>query len=435
VIGLASTRDRVHLYAGHHVPDSHVMRYVKFVVIVLSSELLVAKENASFPFFQRCGKMLSCGHQCPSLCGENCPHSRFCHECGTVGRLQVVDMISFSTYEDHDVDDDPVIFLPCGHFFAVSTLDGHLEIDSVYVTDEEGKTFTGLKPLRGNTVSEKPKQCPDCRAAIQSVRRYGRFLRLVELRSLERKHIMVVKRALDTLSRRVDKSDDGNVIEGLKKLEKTIRRSPMNVIFEACGGVEVVETSPPPSAPLIKCLELQGMAFESRISTFNDEYFVGAKRVYEEAIRVAERSSSIRSGAVMRVLLAKFLVKSCDDVDRIRGDVEKLLDWVVNHRVRFDDLIADAVALKEQLKKVSLETIKSIVQAMNQISGRDLYGGSASSHWFECPNGHPYFIGECGGAMQTSLCIECREPVGGSSHRLLASNRQDGGIVRRAMEE
>jgi hypothetical protein len=26
---------------------------------------------------------------------------------------------------------------------------------------------------------------------------------------------------------------------------------------------------------------------------------------------------------------------------------------------------------------------------MNHISGRDLYGGSASSHWFECPNGHP----------------------------------------------
>jgi hypothetical protein len=343
-------------------------------------------------------------------------------------------MICFSTYQDHDVADDPVIFLPCGHFFAVSTLDGCLEIDSVYATDESGKTFTGLKPLRGNTVSEKPKQCPDCRAAIQSVRRYGRFLRLVELRSLERKHLMVVKRALDTLSRRVEKLDDNNVIEGLKKLEKTIRRSPMNVIFEACGGVEVVETSPPPSAPLIKCLELQGMVFESRVSTYNDEYFVKAKRAYEEAILVAEQSSSIRSGAVMRLLLAKFLVKSCDDVDRIRDDVEELLDWIVNRCALFDNLIADALALKEQLKKPDLETIKSIVQAMNQTSGYD-YGGSASSHWFECPNGHPYFIGECGGAMQTSSCIECGEPVGGSSHRLLASNRQDGGIVRRAMQE
>jgi hypothetical protein len=208
----------------------------------------------------------------------------------------------------------------------------------------------------------------------------------------------------------------------------------MNVIFEACGGVEVLETSPPPAAPLIKCLELQGMAFESRVSTYNDEYFVKAKHAYEEAILVAEQSSSIRSGAVMRLLLAKFLVKSCDNVDRIRDDVEDLLNWVVNHRVRFDDLITDAVALKEQLEEVDLTTIKSIVQAMNQISGYD-YGGSASSHWFECPNGHPYFIGECGGAMQTSSCIECGEPVGGTSHQLLASNRQDGNIVHRAMQE
>jgi hypothetical protein len=36
VIGFASIRARVHLYAVHHVPVSHVMRYVKFAVIVLS---------------------------------------------------------------------------------------------------------------------------------------------------------------------------------------------------------------------------------------------------------------------------------------------------------------------------------------------------------------------------------------------------------------
>jgi len=24
--------------------------------------------------------------------------------------------------------------------------------------------------------------------------------------------------------------------------------------------------------------------------------------------------------------------------------------------------------------------------------------GLSSGHWYECPNGHPYVIGECGGA-------------------------------------
>jgi hypothetical protein len=27
--------------------------------------------------------------------------------------------------------------------------------------------------------------------------------------------------------------------------------------------------------------------------------------------------------------------------------------------------------------------------------------------WFECPNGHPYVIGECGGAVTASKCPTC----------------------------
>ncbi|CAK0864128.1 unnamed protein product, partial [Prorocentrum cordatum] len=49
-------------------------------------------------------------------------------------------------------------------------------------------------------------------------------------------------------------------------------------------------------------------------------------------------------------------------------------------------------------------------------------GRSGAGHWFACPNGHPYFIGECGGAMQESRCPECGARVGGGSHRLLADN-------------
>jgi hypothetical protein len=32
---------------------------------------------------------------------------------------------------------------------------------------------------------------------------------------------------------------------------------------------------------------------------------------------------------------------------------------------------------------------------------------------FECPNGHYYVIGECGGAMEKSKCPECKEEIGG----------------------
>ncbi|GIY60264.1 NFX1-type zinc finger-containing protein 1 [Caerostris darwini] len=44
-------------------------------------------------------------------------------------------------------------------------------------------------------------------------------------------------------------------------------------------------------------------------------------------------------------------------------------------------------------------------------------------HWYQCPNGHVYCITECGGATETSKCNECGAQIGGSSHRLLPTNR------------
>ncbi|KAG0025767.1 hypothetical protein BGZ81_006855 [Podila clonocystis] len=48
-----------------------------------------------------------------------------------------------------------------------------------------------------------------------------------------------------------------------------------------------------------------------------------------------------------------------------------------------------------------------------------------TGHWYRCPNGHPYVIGECGRAMQVSTCPECGASVGGGSHRLRDDNAVD----------
>ncbi|KAG0331451.1 hypothetical protein BG004_001658 [Podila humilis] len=60
----------------------------------------------------------------------------------------------------------------------------------------------------------------------------------------------------------------------------------------------------------------------------------------------------------------------------------------------------------------------SVFRAMISESG-------GSGHWYRCPNGHPYYIGECGMAMQQSRCPECGAGVGGGRHRLLATNQRD----------
>lgn len=40
-----------------------------------------------------------------------------------------------------------------------------------------------------------------------------------------------------------------------------------------------------------------------------------------------------------------------------------------------------------------------------------------TGHWYYCQNGHPFTIGECGGAVQLAICPECGARVGGQGHR------------------
>ena len=48
--------------------------------------------------------------------------------------------------------------------------------------------------------------------------------------------------------------------------------------------------------------------------------------------------------------------------------------------------------------------------------------GLLQGHWFRCPKGHVYAIGNCGGAMVRSRCNECGAVIGGANHRLEEGN-------------
>ena len=43
-----------------------------------------------------------------------------------------------------------------------------------------------------------------------------------------------------------------------------------------------------------------------------------------------------------------------------------------------------------------------------------------------CPNGHPYYIGDCGQAFTKGKCPECNEEIGGGGHQLLKNNKRMG---------
>ncbi|KAF2730880.1 P-loop containing nucleoside triphosphate hydrolase protein [Polyplosphaeria fusca] len=74
---------------------------------------------------------------------------------------------------------------------------------------------------------------------------------------------------------------------------------------------------------------------------------------------------------------------------------------------------AQKLLRREWYEEVTADEVAGIKAAM--VSGA---GGIAthSGHWYNCVNGHPFAIGECGMPMELARCPECGAEVGGRGH-------------------
>ncbi|KAK2062305.1 P-loop containing nucleoside triphosphate hydrolase protein [Colletotrichum caudatum] len=129
------------------------------------------------PCTERCTKLLECGHQCPSICGERCPAARYCQACAVEDiQNRIVDLIMMENYRSIDLDEDPCIFPDCGHFLTVTTMDGRMGLGDHYEMSPEGVPLalkTGSEPFSETEV----KTCPECRGSLRNISRYGRIVR------------------------------------------------------------------------------------------------------------------------------------------------------------------------------------------------------------------------------------------------------------------
>ncbi|KAL7892543.1 hypothetical protein HDV63DRAFT_414622 [Trichoderma sp. SZMC 28014] len=143
------------------------------------------------PCSKRCEKVLRCGHQCPSLCGETCPNERFCQQCATEDiKSLCVDFLEMKEYHEIDLDQEPCIFPDCGHFLTTSSMDGQMEMAAHYEVDMDGHPIRIGKASEAFSLDDSGTPvCAICRGSLRNIARYGRIVRRAMLDESTKKFI------------------------------------------------------------------------------------------------------------------------------------------------------------------------------------------------------------------------------------------------------
>lgn len=104
--------------------------------------------------------------------------------------------------------------------------------------------------------------------------------------------------------------------------------------------------------------------------------------------------------------------QACDAALRLLAD--SYLQGGDIRRAELQELLRKIDSAKKQ--DCSEAEMREVFQAMTQAdSSLRSAGWNGAGHFFTCPNGHPYAIGECGGAMETSRCPTVARPSAGAA--------------------
>ncbi|KAK6500438.1 hypothetical protein TWF481_010782 [Arthrobotrys musiformis] len=441
------------------------------------------------PCDQLCTKLLACGHQCPSLCGEACPDIRFCRVCGADKILDsIVDMLEFETYREQA--DKPMIFLPCGHFYSVSSFDGIANMKDFFEFDSpEGWKIT-QRYMQEKSEPAIPR-CPDCRAPHTASTRYNEIVKKAQLQNSIRQFTLASNQTLISLVRDADSLQDilensrgdfnaaNNIVlirrhQTLVNLQNRLmeynkrvltEEQPYHLVHElairACKKYELDPETYNPSVVQYR-FGIEGAYQELRVNFLRlcDMDIIARKPSTSERLRkgmwgriAMETTAAIPYASKLvvackdrrqqlievqtRIILARFVALALKHRDEI-GDktmrVAGLLPGEDDAAVReaaLNDLeeclgICDLIPSGQRLKGDVEESIKFIRGAefysiVTDKEMKEIYDAMerefrGTGHWYICPNGHQFTVGECGQPMRIGRCNECGAEIGGQSH-------------------
>jgi hypothetical protein len=375
----------------------------------------------------------------------------------------------YEALEDINVDEQPIVGLACGHVMTIGSLDGVCGMRFVYSrADPEEGPWTLVKDLKGVELP-RPK-CPSCRCPITNIKRCGRVLNLISLQTAQRKYLFATRALAQKGLKSIGSMEDsfwnrgGLAATTYRKLERMSAKfgediknfhseNPYGRIFQidstlsARNPADAMEPSVQSLILLektqVQCLRLQICCKLKGKESTEAENLSVAQNFLEQALsllhRLEERCLASKSkksfdGAqkerCILYLHALRAMTELKDADTFRKELVGVLGKEMEKLPKDEDndsIREEHEYWKKVVSGLSVEEKKLIFKAMESDIGGGI--GSFGGHWYECSNGHPFTIGECGGAMEESKCPECGERIGGQNHRLNSTNAVARGLL------
>ncbi|CAJ0545195.1 Ff.00g086680.m01.CDS01 [Fusarium sp. VM40] len=135
----------------------------------------------------------------PTIAASNASHASSV-TCSDKKAIQI-DCLGLRPYSEINLDENPIVVVGCGHFFAGQTLDGLVGLDEVYSQDQDGQ-FVGLKDISGSLSVNLPF-CPECKCPLRqfAVRRYNRLVNRAVMDDICRKFLIQTRDAIQQLEK------------------------------------------------------------------------------------------------------------------------------------------------------------------------------------------------------------------------------------------
>lgn len=412
-----------------------------------------------------------------------------------------MDFILGESYREINLEENPCVFPPCGHFLTVESMDAQMDLKKHYTMDEMDRPISLASSSQPFSIDDV-RTCATCRGSLRSLSRYGRLVRRALLDEATKKFILYVNQQYVPLAQQLPL-----VLSQLQNREGTAETAARG--FQA--NVKIRLEGPPEhqvrlmSSHINKSdkprwndlLVLRGKIKEYQVRVKEEEQpFNRVRNMVEDARRrkktlgqfhfdenVLQTKGQIQAASLLlrldTALLADFLsmkkhVRAGTDQSDLhvnlrenRLESQRLIDDAtashrVLHQTEGNVFLAQLYALERQnaAEPAQAETLlqegdKAIAEAQRLC---DLHSGQTrglseeiegtramlrgvtfyapvtndermavltamarefrgTGHWYYCENGHPFTIGECGGAVQLSRCPECGAAVGGQGHR------------------